>query len=117
MHEFPITQNLLALALEHANRAGAARIVRLHLVIGELSSIVDDSIQFYWEFVTKDTLAEGSELVFQRVPGKLRCEACHETFVVDGIDYRCPSCGGTRTFVVDGQQFTLESIDVEGAND
>jgi hydrogenase nickel incorporation protein HypA/HybF len=114
VHEFPITQNLLTLALAHAERAGAARIVRLHLVIGELSSIVDDSIQFYWEFVTKDTLAEGSELIFRRVPGKLRCNECGETFLVDGIDYRCPSCGGAQTFVMDGQQFTLESIDVEG---
>lgn len=113
MHEFPVTQNLLELALSHAERAGAARIVRLHLVIGELSSIVDDSIQFYWEFVAKDTIAEGSELVFRRVPGKLRCKSCDETFIVDGIDYRCPACGSSQTFAVDGQQFTLESIDVE----
>jgi len=115
MHELPITQNVLALALAHAERAGATRIVRLHLVIGGLASIVDDSVQFYWDFVSKGTIAEGSELVFRRVPGKLQCGACGETFLVDGIDYACPSCGSVRTRVVDGQQFTLESIDVEGA--
>lgn len=114
MHELPITENLLALALEHAERAGASRVVRLHLVIGELTSIVDESVQFYWEFVTKDTIAEGSELVFRRVLGRLQCRDCGETFSIGKLNYQCPSCKSTHTFVVDGQQFRLESIDVEG---
>jgi hydrogenase nickel incorporation protein HypA/HybF len=60
MHELPVTESLLEIALRHARKAGAERITRLNIVIGELSSIVDESIRFYWDIVSKDTMAEGS---------------------------------------------------------
>ncbi|MCA9957781.1 MAG: hydrogenase maturation nickel metallochaperone HypA, partial [Anaerolineales bacterium] len=51
MHELPITENILKIANEHATQSGAARVTDLYLVIGQLSSIVDDSIQFYWDII------------------------------------------------------------------
>ncbi len=41
MHELAITQRILEIALEHAGRAGARRITAIHLVVGDLSSVVD----------------------------------------------------------------------------
>ena len=75
MHELPITQSLLEIALQHGEQAGAQRITQLDIVVGELSSIVDDSVQFYWDIVSKGTIAEGADLSFRRVPGTLRCSA------------------------------------------
>ena len=68
MHELPVTENLLEIAVRHANKAGAIRILGLHLVIGDLASIIDDSIQFYWEIIAKGTLGEGAKLHFKRIP-------------------------------------------------
>ncbi|HAX69543.1 MAG TPA: hydrogenase maturation nickel metallochaperone HypA, partial [Anaerolineae bacterium] len=48
MHELPVTQSLLKIALDHAEKANAKQITALNIVMGELSSMVDDSIQFYW---------------------------------------------------------------------
>ena len=113
MHEMSITQSLLEIALRHAEKAGAQRITRLNLVIGELASVVDNSIQFYWDIVGKDTIAEGAELHFERVPGSLRCLACAHTFPLDGKDYTCPACGEVRVTAAGGNDFRLESIEVE----
>jgi hydrogenase nickel incorporation protein HypA/HybF len=82
-----------------------------------LSSIVDDSVQFYWDIVSKDTIAEGAELIFRRVPGLLRCQACGHTFSLGGYNGQCPHCGAIRTSIADGDQFKLESIDIEGPQD
>ena len=113
MHEMSITQSLLEIALRHAERADARRIIRLNLVIGELASIVDDSVQFYWDIVSQDTIAERAELHFERVPGVLRCLSCGHTFPLNGRDYACPDCGERRVVVAGGDEFRLESIEVE----
>jgi hypothetical protein len=57
MHELPVTESILDIAVKHARQANAQRIADIYLVIGQLSSIVDDSIQFYWDIIAKDTLA------------------------------------------------------------
>jgi hydrogenase nickel incorporation protein HypA/HybF len=113
MHEMSITQSLLEIALRHAEQANARRIVRLNMVIGELASIVDDSVQFYWDIISRDTIAEGAELYFERVPGILRCLSCDHTFPLNGRDYACPDCGGLQVTVAGGDEFRLESIEVE----
>jgi hydrogenase nickel incorporation protein HypA/HybF len=73
MHELSIAQSLLDVAVRHAQQAGAQRITRLNLVIGELASIVDESVQFCWEMISQGTLADGAELHFESVPAQLRC--------------------------------------------
>lgn len=113
MHEFSITQNVLEIALRHAEKAGARRITRLNLVIGEFASVIDDSVQFYWDIVTRDTIAEGAQLCFERIPGSLRCLGCDNIFFLNGRDYTCPACGDSQVVVVGGDQFRLESIEVE----
>lgn len=113
MHELPITEALLNLALKHAEEARATRITRLNLVIGQLSSVVDDSLQFYWDIVSKDTIAAGAKLEFQRIPAVLRCWSCRAEFTPDGRDYLCPDCGSAQVKVISGDDFRLESIEVE----
>ncbi|HIP87600.1 MAG TPA: hydrogenase maturation nickel metallochaperone HypA [Anaerolineales bacterium] len=113
MHELPVTQSLLEIALRHAEAAGAKRIVQLNLVIGQFSSIVDDSVQFYWDIISRGTIAEGARLHFERTPGQIRCTTCGHVFSINGEDYVCPVCGDTQVMVVSGDDFRLESIEVE----
>ena len=113
MHELGIAQHLLDLTLRYAQEAGAVRVARLNLVIGEFSSVVDDSLQFYWEMIAKGTIAEQAELCFERVPGRLRCTTCGHEFYFADYAGQCPACGGEQARVADGDQFKLESIEVE----
>ena len=113
MHELSITQSLLDIALRHAERADAQRIVRLNMVIGELATIVDDSVQFYWDFVSRDTIAEGAELCFERVPGTLRCLGCDHVFPLNGRNFACPVCSERHVVPAGGDEFRLDSIEVE----
>lgn len=113
MHELGVTQSLLEIATRHAEQAGAARITRLSLVVGELASIVDDSVQFYWDLIAAGTLAEGAVLEFRRVPATLRCADCAHEFPLSHERYVCPRCESNRIAVVGGEEFYLESIDVD----
>mgnify|MGYP001024424709 FL=1 len=113
MHELPVTENILSIALRHAEQAGAQRITALYLTIGQLSSMVDDSIQFYWDIVSEGTPAEGAQLHFKRIPARLLCLTCGQEYAPDGYDLACPHCQGVQIRVVAGEEFLLESIEVE----
>ena len=115
MHEMAITQSILDIAVDHAARNGAARVMSLNLVIGQLSSIVDDSVQFYWDIISKDTLCEGATLNFERIPAKMSCQDCGHTYSLSHGLEACPQCGGFNVRVIAGDEFRLESIEVEEA--
>ena len=117
MHELPITQSILEIALRHAQQSGAKRVTDLYLLIGQLSYVVDDSVQFYWDMIAKDTIAEGATLHFQRVPAEFLCLDCNHRYPVDGENLACPDCGSTHVKVASGDEFRLESIDVETADE
>lgn len=113
MHELAVTQSILKIALDHAEKANAKRVADLNIVIGELATMVDDSIQFYWEIIAKDTIAENAVLHFRRVPAELECLSCAEKYHPADGDLACPECGSLRVKVIAGEEFLLESIDVE----
>src|SRR5215212_793254 len=113
MHELSITESLLKIALQHAEKANAQRVTDLHIVIGDLASMVDDSIQFYWEIIAKNTIAEQATLHFRRVPAELQCRTCLEKYHPSDRELACPRCGGINIKIIAGEEFALESIDVE----
>lgn len=113
MHELAVTQSILDISLRHAEQANAKRITDLHIVMGELASMVDDSIQFYWEIIAKDTIAEQATLHFRRVPAELQCMNCLEKYHPTDRELACPKCNGIGARIIQGEEFALESIDVE----
>lgn len=113
MHELAVTESIVEIVCRHAERAKARRIRRINLAIGDLSSIVDDSVQFYFDFVSQNTLAQGAELIFRRIPVELVCEACAHRWSPPDADWACPQCGERKGRVAAGREFYVESIEVD----
>jgi hydrogenase nickel incorporation protein HypA/HybF len=113
MHELAVTQSILEISLRHAEGANAKQITDIYLVIGKLSSIVDDSIQFYWDMIAQDTIAEGAKLHFRRLPAGLKCLSCGLEFEPTDESFACPGCASLKVKVVKGEEFRVESIDIE----
>lgn len=113
MHELPITENILEIALRHAQQAGANRITDIHLVIGQLSSIVDDSVSFYWDIVSDGTIAEGANLHFRRIETEMLCLDCDLRYHPGESNLACPNCQSTKVKVIAGEEFSLEAIEVD----
>ena len=113
MHELAITQSVLDIALEHAKNSNANKITRINLVVGEMTGIVDECVRFYFDFISKDTIASEAILSFQNVPTQAHCRHCDTTFALNGLQYRCPSCQQYDIEVMAGRELYVESIEVE----
>ena len=113
MHELSVTESVLEIACEYAEKAGAKKVTDIFLVIGRLSSIVDDSVEFYWQMITKDTLCEDSRLHFKRIPTKLVCLECGHEYALAQDLTPCPNCGSARIRILSGDEFNLESIEIQ----
>ncbi len=117
MHELAVTEGILQTALAASKNNGSRRITAIDLVIGDLSSIVDDSVQFYFDLLSNGTLAEKAQLRFRREPSQALCWDCQYTFAARApLEPRCPHCGGSRLQIKGGREFFIESIEVEDEN-
>ena len=113
MHELFITQSILDIVLNQAKAAQAKKVTRINLVVGELSGVVSDCVQFYFDFLKKGNAAEEAVLDFKLVPIELRCRDCQTTFHPNESAWVCPNCQGTGLDVIGGQESYIESIEVE----
>ena len=112
MHELSVTESVLEISLRYARQAEAVRVTDINLCIGRLSSIVDDSIQFYWDFVSENTLCAGSKLHFERIPARLRCLNCGKEYTLDSDLEPCPDCQSAQIQVIAGEEFRVDSIEI-----
>jgi hydrogenase nickel incorporation protein HypA/HybF len=113
MHELGITQQVLDIASSKAKEAGALRVNQINLVIGDMSTVIDESVQFYFDFLSKDTIFQGARLSFRRIPIKLKCEGCGNTFVPLPDSWICPKCRQQAVEVIGGKEFYIDSIEVD----
>lgn len=113
MHELYATQAIRDKAVEKALEQSASRITDVHLVVGEISSYREDSVQFYWDEVTKGTIAENATLHFRQVPAELQCMACFTKYHPQEGEILCPSCGSSGAKVLQGEEFYVEALDVD----
>jgi hydrogenase nickel incorporation protein HypA/HybF len=113
MHELAVTEGILTVALDAAQKNGAKPILAIDLVIGDLSSIVDDSVQFYFDILSRNTLAEKATLCIRREPATATCWQCGHCFQArTPLDPTCPQCGSAHLQLNGGREFYVESIEV-----
>ena len=113
MHELAITQNMLDLVLQQAEKAGAKEVERINLVIGEMTGVVEECVQFHFNFISKGTPAEGAALSFRMVPVTVRCRGCGKSFELEDSDSICPYCQSDKMEIIGGKELFIESIEVE----
>lgn len=109
MHEFAITSSLISQVIREAEKNGARRIRRIHLLIGEQSSVVPECIQFYFARLKDHPLLADTELKFRRVPLRLRCPKCGQES--GSLEEMCTCNAGAE--ITGGDELTVESMEIE----
>ena len=122
MHELSISSAIVDTALRHA---GGRRVTVVEMRVGALRQVVPESLGFYFEIVSRDTLCEGARLDQEIVAAWMRCGVCgcewdpaprplagHEALAPVLPSFRCPACELAGAEVVRGDELEVESIEV-----
>lgn len=113
MHEMAIAEGVLDIALDYAKKNNAQRIAEIGLLIGEMSGVVVESLEFSFNMIAKDTIAENAKLVVKRTPLIGRCTKCGKEFHVEHYDFWCPECKDGVLFILSGREMQVEYLEVD----
>jgi hydrogenase nickel incorporation protein HypA/HybF len=113
MHEMSIVESMLDTVLEKAQEAKATKVLRVYLVIGELSGVINDSVDFYFSFLAKDTIAAEAKLFFMRPPTQVRCRNCGTVYSPENMNVTCPNCKERKIEIISGRELYIDNIEVE----
>jgi hydrogenase nickel incorporation protein HypA/HybF len=117
VHEMGITQSILTASFDAARDAGATRITEIRISVGELTETVDFALQFAFEALTPDTMAEGAVLIIDKVPAKSRCMACGNVYEHDRFQMVCSECGSMAVELLQGRELQIDSIEADDGQD
>jgi hydrogenase nickel incorporation protein HypA/HybF len=110
MHELSIAEELLSIIKDSAEKAGIKKVAAVNLRIGELTSILPESLEFAFRILSQGTITDGARVNIDQAPAALLCVRCGGR--VGREEGSCGRCGSDEMRVVGGNQ--LEILSFEG---
>ena len=118
MHEMAVIEDVVKVVLQYAEKNNAKQVVSVSLKVGEMRDFVDEWMQRFFDFASRNTIAEGAQLKVVRTPIIFSCE-CGRFFPVSIDDLTtkkkvtCPFCEGENVDLRSGREFEIVSIGVQ----
>lgn len=115
MHELSICGAIAEIASRHA---AGRRVEVINVRMGQLRQVVPDTLAYCWELVSAETPLDGSRIVVEEVPARIRCRECGHVTDVGAVPvFACGGCGGFDAQVVSGEEFLITSLELEARNE
>ncbi len=108
MHELALTRSIIAAITEHV---GKARVTRIVLEVGVLTSVSPHAVRFCFDVCAKDTNLSDAELEIVEVPGRARCRDCGEERALETPIPGCP-CGSPNFDLLSGHELKIREAEV-----
>lgn len=113
MHELPITQSIVRLCVEEMEKHNVKKVNSIKIKVGELSGLVPECIQYYFDIISKDTKANGAKIVIEKLPIKIECLKCGYITESHKGEIKCLKCGSTDIKIIGGFEYILDSMEVD----
>ncbi len=113
MHEANAVESILRITNDQAHSLGAARVTKIRLVVGEATGYMEESLAFFLDLMAKGGPSEGAALEIEYVKTRMRCSSCGEEYERKGWAIACPRCGSPGRLTGSGDEFYVDSIDIE----
>ena len=112
MHEASLVESILKIAQDVAAENQAEKISAIGLKLGDMSGVEIDALNFSFDVMKKNTIAENATLKINRVPIQAQCNKCGKIFTVEHYNFFCPECEGIL-ILKSGRELLVEFVDCE----
>ncbi len=113
MHELSVAEELLSQIEAISTREGAKKVLRATVLLGPLSGVEREPLEFAFQSLSDGPLLKGVELIVEESPLLLRCRSCGRDSKAAGASLLCGLCGSEDVSVAGGREFMLKSLEVE----
>jgi hydrogenase nickel incorporation protein HypA/HybF len=110
MRDIETVRSILTQVLQKTN---SHPVQDVNLVLGEISDLSAATIQQHWNELSKGTLAELARLHFRYIKAEVQCMACFQKYQPLDKKIHCPYCGSYGAKILTGEEFHLESIELD----
>lgn len=125
MHEVSVVSSMVDAILKELENYDVEKVEAVNVLIGDLTSLGAEQLEFAYEIVTRGTLLEGSKFNIEREEVRVRCKECGYEGPADSLesDYldhsipviACPKCGG-GVDITAGQACRVRDLDIVGVD-
>jgi len=113
VHEFALVDNIFQILNVKIKELQLRKISQIKLVVGEMTAVEETTLSACFEAFAKDTVAEGAQLIFERVPLRGKCRQCGQVFKIENYRFICPECDDKAVEVISGREFYIDSLTAE----
>lgn len=118
MHELGIMTGVMDAVTKSAHDAGADKVLKVTLSVGEMTECIQDALEFAFEALTEDDpFVRDAELTINMIKPKSRCLECGAEFEHDRFHMFCPECDSFATALLAGRELQIDSIEVDIPDD
>ena len=118
MHELGIMTGVMDAITKSAHEAGADKVLKVTLSVGEMTECIQDALEFAFEaLIEDDPFVRDAELTINMIKPKSRCLECGAEFEHDRFHMFCPECDSFATELLAGRELQIDSIEVDIPDD
>ena len=104
MHEMSLTASMMDIIFEYARNHHFTSVKAVKLSFGALSCIEPKALEFAFEVLSKDTLAQGAQLQYDITPIIVSCLDCGGDSAVEEFPSPCPLCSSNDVVLKGGTE-------------
>jgi len=113
MHEVSLIEDVIAMVQQEQAKHAFARVNSIKLKVGALGHAEPEALRFCFDAVATGTIAAGSRLEIEIIPGEGWCADCRSNVPLDDRFGACPICAGGRVRMTGGDVLRLAEMEVE----
>lgn len=113
MHEMSVAQNILEIVREHIDHENELKVRTIVLKVGELSGIVNESLQFCFSTLLNNTPFSNVKLEIKNIPITAVCNKCQFVSHLEYGIFFCDKCNSSDIELLTGRELQVEQIELD----